>query len=472
MRRAAVHRHHARADPPGHGHGPLEGARVDRTGQPVTTLVGDPDRVVVILKRNHDQHRSEDLFARDGHLVVHIDEERRLHVVAAVELLGPTSAKGELGPLGQALVDVAEHTVALLCGDQRSHHHVVPLRISVGRHVEHAHKLFDGVVVACPRHEHAGRDATALARVKADRQAPHEGRVQVGVVKHDVGGLAPEFQEGSLQGRGALFHDSLTDGGGAGKRDQVHVGRQREVFPEQMVRRGDDVDHAGGYIGLVGDHPPEQGGIPRRVRSRLEHHGVACRKGLGKLVDRHFKGEIPGHDGTDDAHRLPPDAARVDLPLVALPVRHLHFPLELVHELEGVLERARERHIQLLARGRHARTARLQDQLFAQLLALRLQPRLQLGQAMLAKCQVRGPPTRVESAPSSRDRTLHVGPGCVGHFADLLLRRGVDIVEGGAAFRRHEFAVDEHAGLRIHLDGDRPGPRRRLSRATATAHAA
>ena len=74
--------------------------------------------------------------------------------------------------------------------------------------------------------------------------------------------------------------------------------------PTRWSERGDDVDDAGGDVGLLGDQPAEQRGVPRRVGRRLEHHGVAGGERLADLVDRHLEREVPRGDGADDADRL------------------------------------------------------------------------------------------------------------------------------------------------------------------------
>src|SRR5690348_7787197 len=57
-----VHGEGAGTDPRRHCLRALERARVDRPGQPVRRVVGDPDRVVVAVVRDDDKHRPEDLL--------------------------------------------------------------------------------------------------------------------------------------------------------------------------------------------------------------------------------------------------------------------------------------------------------------------------------------------------------------------------------------------------------------------------
>src|SRR5258706_459686 len=59
-----------------HGRGGVGGARHDIAGQAVGAVVGDAHRVVLVVERDHTQHRAEDLFLRDRHGVVDVDEKR------------------------------------------------------------------------------------------------------------------------------------------------------------------------------------------------------------------------------------------------------------------------------------------------------------------------------------------------------------------------------------------------------------
>src|SRR5260370_26324192 len=65
----------ARADAAGDANAPLRFARPHTSPQPVGRIVGQPHRLVLVLVRNHDQHRAENLLLSDTHLVVDVGEE-------------------------------------------------------------------------------------------------------------------------------------------------------------------------------------------------------------------------------------------------------------------------------------------------------------------------------------------------------------------------------------------------------------
>src|SRR4029079_2109220 len=56
-------------------------------GEAVITVVRDPDRVGLVVERNHRRHRSKDFLARDARRVVDGVEDRRLDEQAVGQLI-------------------------------------------------------------------------------------------------------------------------------------------------------------------------------------------------------------------------------------------------------------------------------------------------------------------------------------------------------------------------------------------------
>src|SRR5437763_6608454 len=106
----------AGAEPTGHLSGPVDVVREHRRVEPVDRVVGDPHRVLLVLRRDHTEDRPEDLLTTDRRAVVDVAEDRRLHVVAAVEVLGASSPGGERRALGHACGDVALDAITLPFG--------------------------------------------------------------------------------------------------------------------------------------------------------------------------------------------------------------------------------------------------------------------------------------------------------------------------------------------------------------------
>src|SRR6202012_3261393 len=63
--------------------------------QAVDGVVGDPDRILLVVGRDHREHRAEDLLLRDHRVVVHVPEHGGLDVPAANQVLGTAAAGGQ-----------------------------------------------------------------------------------------------------------------------------------------------------------------------------------------------------------------------------------------------------------------------------------------------------------------------------------------------------------------------------------------
>src|SRR3546814_5452425 len=89
-------------------------------------MVGDADRILVVLVRNDRDDGAENLLARDRHVVADVREQRRLDEIAYLDAIGAPGAAGLqrgafLDPLGDQplhllplrLVKSEEHTSEL-----------------------------------------------------------------------------------------------------------------------------------------------------------------------------------------------------------------------------------------------------------------------------------------------------------------------------------------------------------------------
>src|ERR1700687_199223 len=78
-------------------------------------IVGDPDRLLLGVIRDDTQHGTENLFLSDRHVVLHVDEHRRLHEASRLETVRVTLATGEhLRTFLDALADIRLHALVLL----------------------------------------------------------------------------------------------------------------------------------------------------------------------------------------------------------------------------------------------------------------------------------------------------------------------------------------------------------------------
>src|SRR6478735_12372486 len=147
------------------GERPLLVRRGDVAAEAVLVVVGHAHRFVVTVERDDDQHGAEDLLAGDGHVVGDVGEQRGLHEPTLVELLGPTATGDDACTLFLALLDVAEHALALLLAHERAHEVAHVVRVAVREALEAGRRDLDRLVVDLSVDEHAGGHHATLSAV-------------------------------------------------------------------------------------------------------------------------------------------------------------------------------------------------------------------------------------------------------------------------------------------------------------------
>ena len=219
---------------------PLVRARGDVPAEAVLVVVGHAHGVVVAVERDDDEHGAEDLLAGDGHVVGDVGEERRLHEPALVELLGTTAAGDDARTLFLALLDVAEHTLALLRAHERAHEVAHVVGVAVGEVLEAGRRDLDRLVVDLAVDEHARRPSRSPGR-RAPRPCtpcPSSPRGRRRRAR-----CRPTCRRARGRGasscRAALLEDALAGDGGTGERDEVDE-RARSVS-SSPTRWSDDV---------------------------------------------------------------------------------------------------------------------------------------------------------------------------------------------------------------------------------------
>src|SRR5580658_3554324 len=88
-RHAAIDRDRPGPDAARHAQGALDTARCHHAAQSVLAIIGDADRVLVVIEGDHHEHGAEYLLSRDPHVVTHLDETGGLDEEAAAHV-GPS----------------------------------------------------------------------------------------------------------------------------------------------------------------------------------------------------------------------------------------------------------------------------------------------------------------------------------------------------------------------------------------------
>src|SRR5215467_10783559 len=94
----------------------------DRGCQSIGVLVGQSHHLIDIIEHQCCQHRPEDLFLRNLHVILDLAEDGRLkeESLAAIDRYA-ISTGNQPGPFLLARLDVAEHSVELLLADNGPH---------------------------------------------------------------------------------------------------------------------------------------------------------------------------------------------------------------------------------------------------------------------------------------------------------------------------------------------------------------
>ena len=125
----AVDPHAARLNPAGDAVEFVRIARPETGTQPVERVVGNGHGFVGVFESRHRQHRSEDLFLENAHLVM-APENRRFDVVTAFHAVGRTATGQQFGTFLQADVDIGQHFLVLVVAGLSTHHGVGVERVT------------------------------------------------------------------------------------------------------------------------------------------------------------------------------------------------------------------------------------------------------------------------------------------------------------------------------------------------------
>ena len=139
------------------------------------------------------------------------------------------------------------------------------------------------------------------------KNEPHaavdDGRVQVGVLQHDQGGVAAEFQVGALEVAAGGLADRAARGGRTGEGDDRHVRVGDQRLPGARRRRAARAARPRGSPASSKTARERHAAADRGARVRLEHDGVAEGERRGDRADGE---DQRGVEGRDHARRRRP----------------------------------------------------------------------------------------------------------------------------------------------------------------------
>ncbi len=414
----------------------------DAGRQTIHGLIAEGDGLVDVLEAQRGEHRSEDLFLRDGHLGSHLVEDGGLDEVAGP--IDALPARPQLGAFRLARLHVAQHALHLFFRDDRAQPGVLIEGIARRHLLGPLDQLLDERVVDARLDEQPRARGAHFPLPIEDSGGHASGRgLQIGVGEHDVGRFAAQLQGDGLERRRRLAHDRRAHLGRAGERDLVHVG----VADQRAAGAGSEARHhvedAGRESGLARQLGEAERG-ERGLLGGLQHHGVSAGEGRGQLPHGEQQWEVPGNDGADHAQRLAPRVVEQRTG------RRDRLALNLVGPA-GVVTQHGDGLVQIDLPRLEVRLAVLQRLDPRQLVGVPLDP---IGQPVEQGAALAGghplPGVRLEGTPRRLHGPVDVRRLGLRDFCQRFALGGVLHREGRAVRRVDELAVYEELGL--HLD--------------------
>src|SRR5579864_7644452 len=271
--------------------------------QAVVRSVGTIDDLFHALERKHAYNWAEDFVLGNGHLVLHIIKDRRLHEVTVAPMA--LAAQQEFRAFLLADVAVFQNLVHLL---------VRNLRYLFGAGIQRVAELAPLGFCRQPINEflvnllldkepRAGGAALAAMEVDGVESAVY-GLFHVGIGEDHVRALAAQFKGHALECVGGALLNDLCGIDVTGECDFINIRMDHDGVTGGLTETIDQVDHPRretGFDSQLADAESRE----RRLLGRLHDDRAACRQGGTPLPRQHEQGKVPRDNLPDDADRLP-----------------------------------------------------------------------------------------------------------------------------------------------------------------------
>ena len=276
------------------------------SAEAVLGVVGDAHSFFLARDLHRGKHWSKDLFLLDPHAGLHVLEDRRRNEDAALDRLDGRSTSVNSGAFLLTDLDVLIHTIELRTVDDGAHCRRRVVGVTRHDRLRDFTHLVEQLILDLLIDEDARTGVTGLTCVV--EHSPRNGRgggIHVWAVRqHDVWCLAAQLERDRLGvALCGVLEEVLTDLGGAGEGELLHVHVLAERTARGWSKTWDHVQHAIGQTCLRAEFG-EQQCRQRRLFGRLQHHGVACGKCCANLPRGDDQWIVPRHYCANHTHRL------------------------------------------------------------------------------------------------------------------------------------------------------------------------
>ena len=237
------------------------------------------------------------------HLGGHVAEDGRLEEIGA-EIWEGMTASEERGAFGGSVLDVRGYFLEGAVVDQGPVRYTifVPWPDFEGAGDGLGELLTKRVVDAGLDVDPVGAYASLAAGSELGCDCSGDRGVEVGVIEHDKGSVAAEFEGEFLEGWRGLLHEEFAHWGTTREGNFADFGGGSECFARLggVFQGGHDVYDALGESGAVGEFGEGErceGGFA----GGFGHDGAACGEGGADFPGDHGGGEVPGGDEPADS---------------------------------------------------------------------------------------------------------------------------------------------------------------------------
>src|SRR5580693_9780040 len=220
----------------------------------VPRVVGDLDRLFLVVERDHREDRAEDFLLRNAHLGLDLGEDGRLDEpsFSAFGTRGLTAAEHARGALAFGDFDVVEHLLELWPGRYRPDLSRVEQRVAHARGLAERNEFVDELVVDRTMDQCAGAcDASLAGRGENARDNALDGVVDSGVLEHDIGRFAAKLERDRLDGPRGKLVDALSGAVAPSEGDLRDIRMSDKTFTDLRAKSRQDIHHTGRKAGFL-----------------------------------------------------------------------------------------------------------------------------------------------------------------------------------------------------------------------------